>query len=120
MLQHILDKATPGVNTAARLVRVVWRLLLVVKQRCSLNHSVSMELTSPPISPPFLRSLRGAARSICTPRHAPLPNKSRASFGNVHQVVSMHRGRSPYFLLTNCLLNAHLPDNGGNGCCIVF
>lgn len=70
LLQHIMSRATPEVNTAARLVLVAQRLLLVVKQRCSLACSFPMELTSPPISPPFLKSLRGAARIICTPRHA--------------------------------------------------
>ncbi|BDA44179.1 hypothetical protein COCOBI_05-3630 [Coccomyxa sp. Obi] len=79
IMRHIMDSATPEVNTAARFVRVAWRLLLVAKQRCSLTHSVSMELVSPPISPPYLRSLRGPARSICT------PSPSASKEGSAHK-----------------------------------
>ena len=52
-----------------RLVAVVHRLLALVKLRCALpQHAWSMELHHAPVSPPYLRSLRGPGRSICTPR----------------------------------------------------
>lgn len=68
LLQHALSQAGPGANTAAQLARVVRRLLVLVKQRCGLpGHAWSLELSPPPVSPPYLRSLRGPGRSICTP-----------------------------------------------------
>jgi hypothetical protein len=72
LLLRVLGRAgaPPGANTAARLVRVVQRLLLAVKLRASLPHDFPLEVASPPISPPVLRSLRGTARTLCTPRCA--------------------------------------------------
>ena len=72
---NVLARADAGgANTAQRLVRVVQRLLLVAKLRAGLPADFPPEPASPPISPPILRSLRGSARTICTPRsatHAP-------------------------------------------------
>ncbi|CAL5218684.1 g392 [Coccomyxa viridis] len=69
LLQHALSQARAGANTAVRLVAVVRRLLALVKLRCALpQHAWSMELHHAPVSPPYLRSLRGPGRSICTPR----------------------------------------------------
>ena len=71
LLQHALSQARPGADTGARLVRAVSRLLLLAKQRAALpQHAWSLKLSPAPVSPQYLRSLRGPARSICTPRSA--------------------------------------------------
>ena len=71
LLQHALSQARPGADTGARLVRAVSRLLLLAKQRAALpQHAWSMKLSPAPVSPQYLRSLRGPGRSICTPRCA--------------------------------------------------
>ena len=73
LLQHAMSQASSAANTAARLARAARRLLLLVKLRCALpQHTWSMELRHVPVSPPYLRSLRGPGRNICTPRWAPL------------------------------------------------
>ena len=75
LLVGVLARADAGgANSAQRLVRVVQRLLLVAKLRTGLPVDFPAEAASPPISPPILRSLRGSARTICTPRSAtPFP-----------------------------------------------
>jgi hypothetical protein len=73
LLQHAMSRASSAANTAVRLARAARRLLLLVKLRCALpQHAWSMELRHVPVSPPYLRSLRGPGRNICTPRWAPL------------------------------------------------
>ncbi len=73
LLRHAMGQAKSTANTAVRLARAARRLLLLVKLRCALpQHSWSMELRHVPVSPPYLRSLRGPGRTICTPRWAPL------------------------------------------------
>lgn len=69
VLRGVLEGACEG-NAASRLVCVVERLLLVTKLRASCQQEFPKHLPSPPVSPPFLRSLRGTARTICTPRCA--------------------------------------------------
>ena len=50
-------------------MRAVARLLLLTKQHAALpQHAWSMKLSPAPVSPQYLRSLRGPGRSICTPR----------------------------------------------------
>ena len=79
LLQHALSQARAGTDTGARLVRAVSRLLLLAKQRAALpQHAWNMALSPAPVSPQYLRSLRGPGRSICTPRcvrssHVPWP-----------------------------------------------
>ena len=97
LLQHAMSQASSAANTAARLARAARRLLLLVKLRCALpQHAWSMELRHVPVSPPYLRSLRGPGRNICTPRWAPLPVLAacsgfpwRLSHSPPHFMVSM-------------------------------
>ena len=71
LLQHALSQARPGADTGARLARAVSRLLGLAKQRAALpQHAWNMKLSPAPVSPQYLRSLRGPGRSICTPRCA--------------------------------------------------